>query len=650
MSDLRDLWQQSFSEADTREIWEWAEQEGELPGGAYAVSGPLDVRTCPMIKGPMRALRKRTVRNVVVMAGVQCLKTLIGELWLLWLVPNDPGPTQWLQPDNDEARQHAKERFLVLMEKFPAVHRYYTASRDDKTQDFIKFAHMFLRVEGVVGDRPPALQRKSIKNQMRSEVWQANKWTLGKLQEADGRLTQFVHNSKTYTESQAGYDASLNVDDMHAAYLAGDQNELTFACLGCGFRQPFVWSIKRADGTRAGVCWDTTERTRRENGDWRMEEVRPTVRYECVSCGHRHYDDPLTRRRITDSLDFVSKNPNASPSTASFTWNQLAMPQLEWFETRIGGVKNFLEAHEQAKKGYDKRLKDFFMKVVCEPLNPAKHSALRDIESIEIASQPEAGTEIEHKGVKYIHRVMTVDVQGDRFCVLVEAWSARGDSLTLTYEKSAPSWGQVIEIQNAYKVPFENVAVDIGHRSQEVKENCTRNGHWIEVNGRKKWVCWKAFRGSDEAKFIWRPQTGPRRGQRIEFPYTPIPETGDPHAGLHINDPRRAEFKGKSCTIYTWSNPTIKDVVFARREGRAKAIVDLVVRGEWNNDYNREIFSQKKVQAQPKYGGPAWKWQKIHDDHALDCKCMSVVIAFQRNLMGASSAEVENESEKQEKV
>ena len=45
---------------------------------------------------------------------------------------------------------------------------------------------------------------------MRSEVWQADHWPLGRLKEADSRLTQFVHNSKTYTEGQPGWDAAFS--------------------------------------------------------------------------------------------------------------------------------------------------------------------------------------------------------------------------------------------------------------------------------------------------------------------------------------------------------------------------------------------------------------------------------------------------------
>src|SRR5882762_8953715 len=105
---LRSQWQSHFGAYDAREIWQWITEEGELPS-SYAVQGRLDIDTCPMIKGPLEALRRRTVRHVVSMAGVQCLKTLIGEFWLLWTIARNPGPTQWLHNTNEEAKEHAQE-------------------------------------------------------------------------------------------------------------------------------------------------------------------------------------------------------------------------------------------------------------------------------------------------------------------------------------------------------------------------------------------------------------------------------------------------------------------------------------------------------------------------------------------------------------
>jgi hypothetical protein len=645
MADMWGLWSGAFPRADEREIWDWAATEGELPL-VYAVTGKLDIETCPMIKEPLRALRNPAIRNVVCMCGVQCLKTLIGELWLLWSIVNDPGPTQWLHPDNVEAREHALERFLPLIEKFPAVHRFYTSNRFDKQTSFIRFRHIFLRMEGAyeLGN----LQRKSIKNQMRSEIWQVDKWKPGRLKEADSRLTQYVHNSKTYTESQPGWDKVYCEDDMHAAYDAGNQNQIHFACLSCGKLQPFHWDFQRTDGTKAGLRWEVSERTRRPDGQWRWGELAQTVRYECIHCGHIHIDEPITRRRMTASLQHVPQNPDSDPATVSFNWGQLAMANLSWFETRLGGVKNYLLAKAAAENGNDGPLRDFVMKVLAIPYDPSKHGASPTMETIELAGEkePRPGQPIEHDGIKFDNRLMSVDVQADHFWLLVEAWSAKGDSLTLHFEKVF-SWDEVAERQQHFVVADQDVSIDISHRTQQVKTQCARHGHLIQVGQRKAWVCWRAMRGSDQPHFIWVPRAGRDRGKRIQLPYTWPPEVGDPCFGMPLNHPNRKEFAGKRCQIVTWSNPTIKDIAIARRDG-AVASRNLVMRGEWNAEFNRQMHSQRKVPTPAKYGGDRWKWVKFRDDHGLDCKCMCIVRAIQKQLLapdasGSSDAPTDGE-------
>jgi len=635
---LNAAWARACTPADKREIWEWLHDEGEFPSGTYAVPGRLDISTCPMLKEPFRALRSPIVRNVVVMAGVQCLKTLLGEGWLLWSIVNDPGPTQWLQPDDEEAREHAQERFLPLVEKFPAVHRFFTGSRFDKQNNFLKFAHMFLRMEGA--NNRGNLQRKSIKNQMRSEVWQAGKWPPGRLKEADSRGLQFVHNSKSYTESQPGWHLDYGVDDMHAAFHAGDRNELNFRCESCARLQPFTWDHRRQDGTRAALRWDDNERTRRENGEWRWAELLQTVRYECIHCGHRHHDDPLTRRRMTASLEFVPQNPQADPATRTFTWNQLAMPTLSWFETKIGGVKNFLIAHAQARRGHDAALRDFWMKVCAEPYHPAKHGAAGDLETIELSldARPSTLDPIEANGILFKHRLGACDVQQDHFWFLAEIWSDQGDSLTLHAEKLF-DWETVILRQQQFGILDQDFTVDVSHRSLEVKTQCTERGHWGSHGGLRAWLCWKALRGSDQPHFIWVPKTGPRKGQRIQLPYTWPPEVGDPCAGLPANHPKRAHFKGRTCPVITWSNPTIKDLVIARRDGKAKDVQSLVARGEWNEDFRMHMHSQRKIPKPRTKGSDVWVWVKFRDDHLLDCKCMVTVRAFQKGLLSPEGVE-----------
>jgi hypothetical protein len=299
------------------------------------------------------------------------------------------------------------------------------------------------------------------------------------------------------------------------------------------------------------------------------------------------------------------------------------MPNLSWYRTQIGGIWNFLHNHAKALRGNEDPLRDFFMKVVAEPYNPGKHGVFTPIEALDItsATADEKTHALTFDGIRFEHRLMAVDVQADHFWILVEIWSANGDSMTLHAEKLV-SWDEVADRQARFYVPDQNVSVDMSHRTQETKQECAHHGHWTVTPARKKaWLSWKALRGSEQKSFTWIPRRGPNKGNKFSLNFSG-PEWGDPCMGLPASDPKRAEFSGKLCPIYTWSNPTIKDIVITRRDGHAKGVKVIVSRGSWNEEHNRQMHSQKKVQKDGK-----WIWVKFRDDHLFDCACMNTVRA-----------------------
>lgn len=630
---LRQLHQQIVSGLDQREIWEWIHDEGELPP-AYAVTGKFDISATPWLKEVFRALKSRTVRQVTAMAGVQCIKTLIGELWLAWLIKNDPGATQVVLRDDTEASEHCEERLMPLLRAFRAILDLMPSGeqRGKTKKASIMFPHMWLRVEGAgLGNA----QRKSVKNQMCSEIHDAEKWPPGRLKTFASRLTQFVHNSKRYIESQPGMDSRLGIDDMHATYLEGTQELIHAACLSCGKLQPMRWSVIRPDGSRAGIRFDVNERTRRKtqstdpNLIWNWQEVKNSIRWECEFCGNAHADDDRTRLQLSRRAEFVTSNPGII-THRSFSWHQLIFPNLSWFETQIGGVKNFLIAQAAAKQGMGLQLQEFFQKVCAEPYDPDRFAHMTKMQTVEIVTQPEA-KELVVEGVSFIHRIAATDVQAASFWHLSMMFSSRGDEITL-WGGELYSWDDVERKCDEFQIEPEDHEVDLSHRREEVIWECSRHGKW-KVNpktGRKEWLSWKALVGSDQKFFAYRPKSG---GATVQLPYSWPPQWGKPELGLSPKDPRLAEMRGKRCPIIAWSNPTIKDMVIARRDGQTQGVKILTQRGEWNDEFSRQNHSQRKVYDTGKYGIGKWKWQRFRDDHLLDCRCMATVRAIQKKLI-----------------
>lgn len=633
-STLDAKWEESLTLPDTREIWEWAGDEVELPN-CYAVTGQFDADLVPQSKEIFRALRDPTVGEVINQTGVQCIKTLIGELWLLWSIDQNPGPSQWLQTTNDEAKEHAQERFNYLIQACPRVHRYFSENRHDKKTVSILFKHMALRMEGA--NDKGNVQRKSVKNQMCSEVWQQKFWPPGRLDEAATRLTQFVHNSKRYVESQPGWED----DQMDTAFKGGTQEKWGFKCLGCGKLQPYFWSYMREDESRAGMRWEESEKTRRPNGEWIWSALVPTIRYECIYCGHGHTDDPQTRRRMLRSGEYIVFNPSAMERVAgartkrSFSYNQLSMTNLSWFETKTGGVKRFLNANEQAKKGNQDPLTEFFQKAVAEPYSPKKFYATNRLPVEIVSDWPE-----EHM------RCLTVDVQETEFWGVVRAWSKTGESRML-WAGRLVSWGDIRAKQLEFKVPDSAVLVDSGDDTRTVYQQCAIHGHLEVKGGRGEWVCWRATKGEGGNSFpFFHKKLG-----RIDLPYRYPFSYGDPLGGQNeavrasffesLPDDAKKFFSGTGGmprpSLIQFSNHAIKTILVKLRDGKgAKFAVLKEVCDAWNEHMYAE-HKEKVYNPHGQYMGERFVNPQRKPNHLWDCEVLQVLAACLENIIGQDS-------------
>lgn len=622
MTTLDSTFQSNLAALDTREIYDWAAENVDLPN-CYAVTGRFEIDRAPYLRDVFHALRNRSIREVVAYSSVQSLKTLAGELWLLHTIAENPGPTQWLQTTDEDAKEHAEERFNSLIEHCPTVHRFYTENRHEKKMMSIIFKHMFLRMEGA--ENIKNLQRKSVKSQMCSEVWQ---WKAGHLSEAAARLTQFTFNSKRYIESQPGEVG----DQMHEKWLETNRNVWHFPCPKCLLYQPFKWSVIRSDGSRAGMRWDETDRTRRKNGDWIWGELAQTVRYECVGCGHALADDPRARRQLGRASRYVAMNPDAISTSVGFSWNLMAVENKTWFHS----VENFLRAREQAHRGNFGPQRGFFQKFCGEPNDPERAGYAQPFPTIEIKCD-KPGKHWEHQDYIFF----TVDVQMDHFWGLIMAWSTRGDSFAL-WAGRLFSWEDIAEKQKEFGVPDQHVYVDAGYRQSEVYAQCCRHGH-VEQTGRgEAWLGWTAFKGDDRAHFIYTAKKGGAAGRKVALPYSWPPQFADPCIGLRADDPLNKEVRGRRCPVIFWSNPTIKDIARARRDNMAKGVQALVA-PTIGNDFHEQMYSEHPKKVADKLGHETWRWERIgrRPNHLWDCFCMSLVAACMKRIIGDTTTETQ---------
>jgi len=586
---------------DQRPLWEWAHDYIDLRAG-YAVAGKFDIQTCLWLKEPMQALLDPSVRNVTSMSGVQCLKTLLGEMWVCWVMVEAPGPLQWLQRTNMEANQHAKERALELIHACDPLKNLMTGRRGDEQNNFIKFQNGgYIRMEGA--EEKGNLQRKSIRYQMCSEAWQ---WEEGRLGEAAARLTQFSHNSKRYVEGQAGHAE----DDMTLHYLKGTQEVLHTKCQKCREPMPLKWSIIREDGSRAGMVW---EHKKDASGNVDIARAQETVRYECPKCGEPHIDDPLTRRRLMNDCFYISENPNASETHRSFRYNQLISPTIPWVEK----IDQWLFARREFRKGNELPQIEFLQKVCAEPDDPMGRVAHLQT----VSYTPGDGWQ------KELYRFLTVDVQQDCFWFVIRAWAEDGDSRLIDCGQET-TWNDIESKADEHGVYWPNVGIDSGFATMTVYQQIVNRSRIINHPklGKKVRVMWRAMKGNDRLDgFTHYVTLSNGAKQPVKKPFCTGEQKGDPNSG------KIGQGRGLKAPLVNWSNPLIKDIFVNLRDGNGASweAFDNV-----SDDWKQQMHSERREELR----GGKYRYEQIgkRPNHLLDCECMNIVFACKAGIINTA--------------
>jgi len=671
---VREAWEQSFRGRDTRPIYEWAADSVTLPA-AFTKTGKFSILESRYLIEPFQALQSEEVREVNICGPRRDGKTMVPDIWLPWIIENDPGPFLGIFDKDDQAKEHCELRTWPILEGVASIKaRLEAIERHEARTQEILFPEMPVYIWGpAIGN----LQSKGFRYVWLDEPWLYAKGRIGEAQSALGDFAK-MGIEKFLCTSQGGWKqdrSKKETADWWEQFESGELNERVVPCLRCGFFQKLVWWKKagsppltpalsplRGEGeaaaasthagraaiegrreTRApvkefGLVWDPYKDGR---GNLIEDKCAATLRYVCEACGHAHLvKDQLAIRAVWNDRGRYQVFGEAKRIKKSYRWSGILTYPWEYL------FSLWCKATKAASQG-DRTLRvQFKQKRLAE-----FHDQLNDDDEFERLPEVEVltavdGAEIEvldpatGRQVRFIRRLGALDVQRNHFWFLCDAWNEQGDDVTLWFEKLL-TWHEVEERVAQWKIAPEDFCVDVNYheRAQEVIEQCARHGYELtDAKGNVKWVSWKAFRGTDRTEFKYAPSRGSQKGQTLVLPYDPSFERGDPCAGLPSNDPRRGELMGKLCQIYKWSNPWVKDVVAARRDGLASGIQTLVAPGDWVAEFSRQLHGERKLPRTVR-GHTVYEWHRVHDNHGLDCKCMTTVRAWQRGYVGTGNGE-----------
>lgn len=574
-----------FRAADTRPIWQWAEDHITLPHSARRSFFSSD--TAPYIKAPLEALQSPSVRECTVVAAVQSSKSTIAEVYANWIISEDPGPVMWNFQTDDDAKTAAETRIWPMFNRCkPVAAKIQQGNSKRRTQTVIFNDGSFLVIQGA--NAPSNLQSQSIRYLINDEVWL---WPAGHLDEARKRVTAFW-NSKILNVTSGGVVG----DDVDMAFRAGTMCEWSFECPKCRTVQPWKWSQLK---------WDDNTTTRTLTGEWKLQEVAKTIRYECAgeSCKQTFIDQPNIRKALNARGVYRAMNENPVPNKVSFHWNALAVEWIPWASL----VNEFLAAVDAARHAVMLPLQEFTQKRLAEQW---EERAPEDKVTVP-SSDYNQGDDWELEKMRF----MTVDVQEDHFWYVIRAWAENGASRLVRCGKLG-TFDDVRECQQENRVPDKCVLPDAAHRTREVY-------FWSCVYG---WTC---VIGSDKKSFSHQCRDG-----KVKTSLISKPERGDPLMGAHRQAFATGRMKTRYATVFHWSGPGIKDVLESHARGRGPEWqIPRDTPDEWFIHMRSEI---KVVRRHPFTGRPETVWKLIgkKQNHMRDCECEQIVAAVIARLLG----------------
>lgn len=643
---IRDAWRSDFKPRDLRPIYE--RTRVNLKGTVFTRNGPFEISGSRHFIAPLDAQLDPYVRETNILAPVQDGKTLIADIWLPDIILHDPGPFLGVFQKDDIAMDHCKLRTWPILQNIPEIFAKLEAlgKKEACTQEIL-LPEMPIYING------PALsnlQSKPFRYLWCDEPWLYKK---GVIAEAKGRLGSFVKLGldKSLFTSQGGYaqdQSETETKEWYEQFISGELNEWHVQCRGCRQHHIPVWNSLReeylrrypqfAAGARSGpsprshvgMVWDEL---RDERGLWRVEECKPTLRYVCPLCSHAEPLAECKRAQAawnrTGEYRVIGEHKRIKKS---FHWSGLITYPWEYL------LDLFLTADNAAALGDRSHLIIFWQKRMAEFHDQTRDGESHRIETIEITTGALDHPVIEVDGVKFRHRQGQVDVQMTHLWFAASIWSDQGDDLTLWYEKLM-DWGEVEKRQKLFKILDQDMAIDINYdlRASEVARECVIHGHaGTDAKGNVTWFQWQAYRGSDRDYFDHPGPIKNGRPTKIQLPYSydperiPITDVTDPRIVALFADFRKRGWAKPLCTVWKWSNPTIKDMAATRRDQLARGVLSRPVEGPWVTEWSRQMHGEKKIPVANKRGYSVLQWHATRANHAFDCKGMDIAHAMRR--------------------
>jgi phage terminase large subunit GpA-like protein len=318
--ELRSILRGAFDPGDRVTVDEWAERNIVLTSRMTRFSGPLRIDRTPYIRGPLRALTLSRYEAVLLAWAGQLAKSTVEQIWMSYVVDQDPGPCMLAFPDQNMAKRRSRGHLKPMIAANPVLQRRVVPKLDAVQNFQVQFDRMTVNLAWA--GSPSAIASEPVRFLIRDEIekWKHKDKSEGHpLELSEVRVASYGDLAKILDASTPGLEDGVVIPRLKA----GTYHEFFVPCPKCGKHEqledlPCLVTEQSQEELKPRLVAAGYQVLRWEHitgwGDERdPDKVAELAVYECEHCKHRFRHSEVIR--ITQHGKWIPRNPQRSRAT-----------------------------------------------------------------------------------------------------------------------------------------------------------------------------------------------------------------------------------------------------------------------------------------------------------------------------------------------
>jgi hypothetical protein len=432
--------------------------------------------------------------------------------------------------------------------------------------------------------------QRSGKDLYLDEAWQ---YPHGALAEIIARSDSFEHTRRILI-AETGPDEGGETDLL---FNRSPQKTWLVACTLCNKRVELVFGDATSE---EGIKWDKNDRTCNSEGFWNSELAARTVRWVCPACKGVIRYSQATLQVLNDparGAGYEVRNHEPDPLVEGWTANAFCF--RDWRHL----VTEWLDASNAKRLGELNLLEEFTRKKLCKAWSPLMHFT----------------TKVEYPIGDYNLKQdwdgeLTHPYWGFR------SWGKHGRSRLRGF---ARCWSEP-EVADFVKQMGVDPALVFMDSAYDPKDPDSKGALW----GRTMRTCaefgYVAVNGVSEMGF--------KHGDGSVKLYSPERKI-DAWQGTQLFG------RKKRVLLFNYSSRGSKFLLHNLRTQKGEdGLARWTVAADTPQEYLKQAYAERLRKKKSSKGHSYWEWYQVADNHAFDCECIQVVVAYMYSIIGGEGA------------